>query len=101
LIGYGKDGSSIWFASELKAIDSECERVETFPMGHYWTPKEGFVRYFYPTWWDESRIPTRKADPVLIAKTFERAVEKRLMADVDVGVFLSGTIYAIIYQEWI
>lgn len=89
LYGYGEDGS-IWFASELKAIQSEVKKVLTFPMGHYWTPEDGFVRYFFPTWWNEARVPTNPADCALIASTFEKAVQKRLMADVEVGVFLSG-----------
>lgn len=44
-IGWGRDGS-IWFASELKAIHTECEIFEEFPPGHYWYSKYGeFRRY--------------------------------------------------------
>ena len=37
-IGYGK-GDSVWFASELKAICDQCDTIEEFPAGHYWTPE--------------------------------------------------------------
>ena len=35
-IGYGK-GGCIWFASELKAICDQCDTIEEFPAGYYWT----------------------------------------------------------------
>jgi len=48
-IGYGI-GGSIWFASELKAICDQCETIEEFPAGYYWTPESGFVKYYMPDW---------------------------------------------------
>ena len=41
-MGYGENGS-IWFASELKAICDQCDTIEEFPAGYYWTPASGFV----------------------------------------------------------
>ena len=37
-IGYGKDGS-IWFASEMKALQEHCDHFELFPTGHYMVGK--------------------------------------------------------------
>jgi len=88
-IGYGRDGS-FWFASELKALKDDCERVEEFPPGHYWSSKNGeFRRYYNPAWISE-QIPTGKLSLELLAQSLERAVVKRLMTDVPYGVLLSG-----------
>ena len=36
--GWAKDGS-VWFASELKCLISHCERIISFPPGHYYSSK--------------------------------------------------------------
>lgn len=54
-MGYGKNGS-IWFASELKAICDQCETIEEFPAGYYWTPFSGFVKYYSPEWDDDNFV---------------------------------------------
>ena len=57
-IGYGHNGE-IWFASELKEIvDQDCSRIDEFPCGHYWTPEEGFVKFYNPVWDDDAYVPT-------------------------------------------
>jgi hypothetical protein len=35
-LGHGKDGS-VWFASEMKALIEDCERIEIVPPGHMYT----------------------------------------------------------------
>jgi len=88
-MGVDKD-KSLWFASELKAIVDVCTEIQAIPPGHYWTQQTGFVRYYNPNWFDETRIPTTPVDLQKLAQLFEQAVVKRLMADVPVGTFLSG-----------
>eukprot|EP00742_Colponemidia_sp_Colp-10_P006432 GILJ01006891.1.p1 GENE.GILJ01006891.1~~GILJ01006891.1.p1 ORF type:complete len:602 (-),score=96.60 GILJ01006891.1:204-2009(-) len=89
-IGWGRDGS-IWFSSELKAIKDDCERFEIFPPGHlYNSANNGMRRYYLPSWWDGDRIPTEPLDLILLRKSFEAAVVKRMMCDVPYGVLLSG-----------
>lgn len=89
--GVGADGS-MWFASELKALKEMCPRFYVFPPGHYYTPDEGFVRYYQPVW----RTPrTEWAQEPLdlgrLRESFEAAVHKRLdVVDVPFGVLLSG-----------
>ena len=78
----------MWFASESKSLQDVCETIEAFPVGHYYTTDEGFVRYFKPTWWTEEQLPTR--GPERIRELLTEACKKRLMSDVPVGVLLSG-----------
>ena len=49
-IGWGADGS-VWFASEMKCLLSDCSRVEQFPPGNYWSSKtRSFTQYYKPAW---------------------------------------------------
>jgi asparagine synthetase B (glutamine-hydrolysing) len=63
--------------------------VLDLPPGHYYTPKDGFVKYYRPEYED-----FKKADKVLdlelIRETLIEATLKRLMSDVPIGVLLSG-----------
>lgn len=89
-IGWGKDGS-VWIASELKALATECARFEEFPPGCYYMSNKGIrVRWYNPSWFDESLIPHTAVDLSLLRSTFEAAVVRRLMANVPFGVLLSG-----------
>lgn len=90
------DPSTIYFASELKALHDECDQLITFPPGHYYDSATGKTeRYFKPTWWagdsgSEADIPHGPADLKKIKETLEKAVKKRLMSEVPYGVLLSG-----------
>uniref|UniRef100_A0A0D6QZ42 Asparagine synthetase [glutamine-hydrolyzing] n=1 Tax=Araucaria cunninghamii TaxID=56994 RepID=A0A0D6QZ42_ARACU len=87
--GWGLDGS-IWFASEMKALNDDCERFECFPPGHVYSSKGGgYRRWYNPPWFSED-IPTTPYDPLVLRQAFEKAVLKRLMTDVPFGVLLSG-----------
>lgn len=82
---------TVYFASEMKCLHPVCDKVITFPPGHVYDSLTGkTTRYFEPTWWDGSRIPTTPTDYKLIRSTLEMAVRKRLMAEVPYGVLLSG-----------
>ncbi len=86
-LGRRADGS-VCFASEFKALVDGCQAIESLPPGHFFTAEAGPVRYFSPRWsiHETSGEPKRAA----ILGALSRAVEKRLMSDVPVGVFLSG-----------
>mmetsp|Transcript_15095 Transcript_15095/g.36874 ORF Transcript_15095/g.36874 Transcript_15095/m.36874 type:complete len:604 (-) Transcript_15095:421-2232(-) len=80
-----------WFASELKAIvDQECDHVQEFPDGHYWTPEEGFVRWYKPEW--DTDEYAGKGDGTVhgVRKALEDAVRAQCMSDVPFGLLLSG-----------
>ncbi|KAI9930846.1 hypothetical protein ASPWEDRAFT_99751 [Aspergillus wentii DTO 134E9] len=82
---------AVFFASELKSLHPVCDKIEAFPPGHVYNSKDGsMTRYFQPNWWDPANIPSTPVDYKEIRRSFERAVRKRLMAEVPYGVLLSG-----------
>lgn len=88
---------SVYFASELKCLIDECDKIISFPPGHVYDSKNDKTeRYFYPTWWKgdfdgpDGTIPTNPTDYAHIRATLEAAVRKRLMSEVPYGVLLSG-----------
>lgn len=89
--------SSYVFSSELKALVGQVDpsTVVAIPPGHYWTPEEGLVCYYNPDWLrKDDHAPWENEDQNItdddIREAFTKAVEKRMMADVDYGFFLSG-----------
>ena len=89
--GYYKD--NMYFSSELGAMSlAGVDEVHEFPAGHYYTPHEGFVKYYrVPDVKDHLLTDIEEAKEV-IRETFIQAVKKRLLADpeVPVGSFCSG-----------
>ena len=86
----------VYFASELKAIENECDSIISFPPGHVYDSRDNSTtRYFQPTWWhgdsdDPKMIPANPPDLVRLREALEAAVRKRLMSEVPYGVLLSG-----------
>ncbi|KAK0450779.1 asparagine synthase [Armillaria borealis] len=92
-----KRPGAVYFASELKAIVDECDKIISFPPGHVYDSRDGTTtRYYHPTWWhgdDEgptATIPTTPTDLTVLRESLEAAVRKRLMSEVPYGVLLSG-----------
>lgn len=91
-------GGTVLLASELKAFSAEwLPYVEAFPPGHWWTYEAGFVPF--GTEWEPHRVVTGEhgtdedptsEDLAQLRQSLVTAVQRRLMADVPVGVFLSG-----------
>ncbi|CAR24384.1 Asparagine synthase (glutamine-hydrolyzing) [Lachancea thermotolerans] len=90
----GRDSKSpktVYFASELKCLTDNCDSIIAFPPGHvYDSETDQITRYFNPDWIDEDRIPSEPLDLLKIRHSLEKAVRKRLMAEVPYGVLLSG-----------
>lgn len=87
-VGRDRDGGGLWFASELKALPADCRHVAEFPPGTLMT-EHGARRWFEPPWLEPASDP-EPGDAGALRGELERAVEKRLMSDVPLGVFLSG-----------
>lgn len=84
-----------YFASELKALADECDKIISFPPGHVYDSQDNStVRYYQPSWFsgdqENSLVPTTSVDLTLIRETLEASVRKRLMSEVPYGVLLSG-----------
>ncbi len=110
-----RDGR-VRFASELRAFDEEWQPdVEAFPPGHYWTPEEGLVRFAFAVPRDREGLepfegPSEPGAPIpeeILQKVRDRliaTVERQMMGDVPVGVFLSGgldsSLVAAIAARW-
>mgnify|MGYP002623870662 CR=1 FL=1 len=118
-IGYDSDGT-IYVASELKALEGQCECYEPFPPGHYlwseerrvkseefaaaipsadgtpvgnpslFTLRSSLKRYYRRDWFDYAAVKGNAASVQAIREGLEAAVKRQLMSDVPYGVLLSG-----------
>ena len=89
-IGYDNDGT-VYVASELKAIEGQCEQYEPFLPGHYYWSKEPEMKRFYQRdWFEYESVKDNKASVEAIHDALEDAVRRQLMSDVPYGVLLSG-----------
>jgi asparagine synthase (glutamine-hydrolysing) len=85
----GRRNAALVFASEIKALAGAADQVQRFPPGTCFHSSTGF-RPFYDVPDRQPRDFTLDTALRLVRETLLRAVEKRLMSDVPVGVFLSG-----------
>ncbi|KJZ78630.1 Putative asparagine synthetase [Hirsutella minnesotensis 3608] len=86
-----KEPGAVYFASELKSLHTVCDKIVAFPPGHIYDSKTGeTTRYFQPSWWDPAKVPSTPVDYMAVRTALEKAVKKRLMAEVPYGVLLSG-----------
>ncbi len=103
------------FASEMSAFDEDWQPfVESFPPGHYWTPEDGLVEFAAPVPpRDELEAFEGPSEPgaaipeeILeqVRNRLIRTVNRQMMGDVPVGVFLSGgldsSLVAAIAARW-
>ena len=89
-IGYDADGT-IYVASELKALEGQCERYEPFPPGHYyWSKSPGMKRYYHRDWMEYDAVKGNDASVEAVRDALLDAVRRQLMSDVPYGVLLSG-----------
>ncbi len=89
-IGHDSDGL-IYVASELKALDGQCDSYEEFLPGHYYSSKEGGMkRYYTRDWMEYDNVKDNDASVDSIHDALEDAVKRQLMSDVPYGVLLSG-----------
>ena len=107
-IGFDNDGT-IYVASELKALEGQCEQYEPFPPGHFIYGKlnieDGssdstvtnvqssifnYQSYYQRDWFDYDAVKDNEASVEAIHDSLEDAVRRQLMSDVPYGVLLSG-----------
>ena len=98
-IGYDSDGT-VYVASELKALEGQCEHYEPFLPGHYLWSEELRVkseefklplkRYYSRDWFEYDAVKNNPASVEAIRDGLTAAVKRQLMSDVPYGVLLSG-----------
>ena len=89
-IGYDNDGK-VYVASEMKALEGNCDRYEVFLPGHYYSSREGkMTRYYKRDWMEYDAVKDNGASVQDIHDALEAAVKRQLMSDVPFGVLLSG-----------
>jgi len=85
----GERNGALVFGSEIKAMLVACDEVAEFPPGHVYSSASGLQPY-YTLEKPVERALTPEEARRGVATRLEQAVRKRLLADVPVGVFLSG-----------
>ena len=89
-IGHDSNGT-VYVASELKALEGQCEWYEPFLPGHYYWSKEPEIkRYYERDWFDYVAVKDNPASVEAIREGLTAAVKRQLMSDVPYGVLLSG-----------
>jgi asparagine synthase (glutamine-hydrolysing) len=89
-IGWDKHGT-FYVASELKALEGTCTRIELFPPGHYMHSSNGeFVRWYNRDWTAYDAVKENETSIQELHDALEAAVKRQLMSDVPYGVLLSG-----------
>ena len=89
-MGWDKNGT-FYVASELKALEGTCTKIELFPPGHYLHSSDGQLKRWYSRDWMEYDAVKDNATSIQeIKEALEAAVHRQLMSDVPYGVLLSG-----------
>lgn len=90
-MGWDKSGN-FYVASELKALEGVCNKIQEFLPGNYMCNKEGMElkKWYKRDWNDYENVKNNESDVKLLRKGLEDAVHRQLMSDVPYGVLLSG-----------
>ena len=88
--GWDTEGNH-FVASELKALEGVCNKIEVFPPGHYYYSKDKTMHKWYDRdWMQYNAVKDSETDIAQLRKGLEDAVHRQLMSDVPYGVLLSG-----------
>ena len=89
-IGWDTQGQ-FYVASELKALEGVCNKIEEFLPGHYYYSPEGVIKSWYQRdWMEYPAVENNESDIDILRGALEDAVHRQLMSDVPYGVLLSG-----------
>ena len=82
---------NFYVASELKALEGVCNKIEEFLPGHYLYSRDGIMKKWYTRdWMDFSAVENNAASIDDLRSALESSVHRQLMSDVPYGVLLSG-----------
>ena len=89
-MGWDGDGT-FYVASELKALEGVCSKIELFPPGHYLQSNDAEPKAWYnPDWKDFDTVKNNPTSIEDLHDALSDAVHRQLMSDVPYGVLLSG-----------
>ena len=89
-MGWDQHGT-FYVASELKALEGVCTKIELFPPGHYYYSKDDSpVRWYTRDWMEYDAVKENSTSINDIHDALADAVHRQLMSDVPYGVLLSG-----------
>lgn len=82
---------NFYVASELKALEGVCPKIEEFPPGHFLSSADGELKKWYSRdWTNFQNVKDETSSIPVLRKALEDAVHRQLMSDVPYGVLLSG-----------
>ena len=88
--GYDKEGR-LYVASELKALEGQCDSYSVFPPGHVLTKRDTKPRRYYERdWFSYDNVKDNPASVDELREALEASVRRQMMSDVPYGVLLSG-----------
>ena len=89
-MGWDADGT-FYVASELKALEGVCTKIELFPPGHYYlSSDEAPVQWYTRDWMEYDAVKENTTSIDELHDALSAAVRRQLMSDVPYGVLLSG-----------
>ncbi|WP_456865569.1 asparagine synthase B [Galbibacter sp. BG1] len=89
-IGWDINGT-FYVASELKALEGVCSKIQLFPPGHYMHSSDGeFKKWYVRDWTEYDAVKDNETSIQKVKDALEAAVHRQLMSDVPYGVLLSG-----------
>lgn len=89
-MGWDGDGT-FYVASELKALEGVCSKIELFPPGHYLHSADSEPKVWYtPDWKEFDNVKNNMTSIEDLHDALSDAVHRQLMSDVPYGVLLSG-----------
>ncbi|MCL1670807.1 asparagine synthase B [Elizabethkingia ursingii] len=83
---------NFYVASELKALEGVCNKIEEFKPGHLLYSEDGeeYQQWYSRDWESFDTVKDNSTDIATLRKGLEDAVHRQLMSDVPYGVLLSG-----------
>jgi asparagine synthase (glutamine-hydrolysing) len=82
---------NFYVASELKALEGVCSKIEEFPPAHYlFGPEGSLTKWHHRDWVTYDSVKDNVSSMEELKQALEAAVHRQLMSDVPYGVLLSG-----------
>lgn len=96
--GWRKSDNSVWFASEMKSLNEDCDRIIAFPPGHYWSSVDGkHVRYYEPVWYGDQKAGLPRLEDE--EKRISEEEEKKMLSEVK-GALEKSVAVSFIKKYW-